>query len=108
MVSLPLVVLYEITTEVTSAACLGKNPIAFGSGKPPSGYPILPFDLALTPRLTKQTQTLDEIGRGFKTIGCGGFSQGTPIQGCGTKCSVISVPAVPLRVCDQIVWGLRG
>ena len=38
MVNLPLVVLYEITTEVTSSACLRKNLIAFGSAVADLGF----------------------------------------------------------------------
>jgi hypothetical protein len=68
MVSLPLAVFfYEVTTEVTSAACLGKNLIALGSGKPHS---ILPFDRARTSRLPKCTQSPSKVGIGLKLIGC--------------------------------------
>jgi hypothetical protein len=80
MVSLPLVALYEIPTEVTSAACLGKNPIAFGSGKLPSGHSIPPFNLALTSRLPKCTQSPSKVGIGLKFIRRAGMFHGTSIQ----------------------------
>jgi hypothetical protein len=54
MVGLSLA-LYGITANVTSAARLGKNLIAFGSGKKLSEDMIAEFELALTPRLTKRT-----------------------------------------------------
>jgi hypothetical protein len=103
MVCLPLVAVYEITTEVTSAACLRKNLIAFSSGKLPSDHSIPPFDLALTSLLPKRMQSPRKVGIGSKFIGRAGFFHGTPIQVCGTKCSVISVPAIPRRVCEQIM-----
>jgi len=52
MVGLPLA-LYRITADVTSAACLRKNLIAFASGKRFSDHMVAEFEPALTPRLTK-------------------------------------------------------